>query len=153
MAVREHWLVANVPPTLLDPALDAGQEQRFAAGDVILHEGDEAAGLYLILDGNVQVTATNEKGEAFLTQVRANEVLGEMGVLDGEPRSATATAATPVVAYFIPAEPFLRLLEQSSLVSNRLLILLSGRLRVANRHLMELPSPGPISRRTTPIAP
>jgi CRP-like cAMP-binding protein len=118
-----------------------------------MREGGGPDGIYLVLDGAVQVTATNGQGETFLGSVRSNEVLGELGVLDGEPRSGTATALSPTVAYFIPTEPFLRLLEQSSLVSNRLLILLSGRLRVVNYRLMELGPSGPVGRRITPIAP
>ena len=153
MAAHEHWLLTDVPSDLLRPAFALGIERHYDAGAVIMREGEAPDGLYLILSGSIRVTARNEHGETLLTLIRANEVLGEMGVIDGEPRSGTATALNPAVVFFLPTEAFLRLLEVSSLVSNRLLILLSERLRLANRRLLELQPSGPVSRRTTPITP
>jgi CRP-like cAMP-binding protein len=95
---------------------------------------------------------TGEGGETFLATVRANEVLGEMGVLDGEHRSGTATALTLCAAYYLPAESFLDLLEQSSLASMRLLALLCQRLRKTNGRLVELPSTSVVSLEDVPIS-
>ncbi|GEM_PF-4037174 len=56
-----------------------------------------------------------------------------MGIIDGEPRSAITAAASPASVCFVPAEPFLDVLEQVPLVSIRLLALLSWGPRAANR--------------------
>lgn len=140
LAPQDHWLLVGVPLEYLQPVLDAGHEVAYFPGEVIFHEGDPADGLYLITAGAVRVTATGDSGETFLAVVKANEVLGEMGVLDGEPRSGTAGALTLCRGYFLPTEPFLDLLERSTAVCMRLLAILTTRLRIANGRLGELPA-------------
>ncbi len=103
IAPSEHWLFAGVPEGVLRPAIEAGHESRFLPGEVIFHEGDEADGLYLLTAGAARVAAMGDDGETFLAIVKANEVLGEMGVLDGERRSGTATAISMCATYFIPS--------------------------------------------------
>jgi CRP-like cAMP-binding protein len=153
VAPHEHWLLSGVPMDILQPALDAGWEVRFLPGEMLLREGDPPDGLFLILAGSARVTATNDRGETFLAAVHANDVLGEMGVLDGEPRSGTATAVTICVSYFMPTEPFVDLLERSTKVSNRLLALLTHRLRRMNSRLLEIPANASVSIEDAPIAP
>jgi CRP/FNR family transcriptional regulator len=138
----EHWLFAGVERDALQSVLDAGREIRFLPGEVIFHEGDDPDGLYLVTAGAARVAASGDDGETFLAVVKANDVLGEMGVLDGERRSGTATAVNMCAAFYIPSDPFLDLLEASSPVCMRLLALLTQRLRRANGRLGELPPTG-----------
>jgi CRP/FNR family transcriptional regulator, cyclic AMP receptor protein len=135
----EHWLMHGVSEEDLSSLLEAGIQQNFHPGDALFREGEAATGLYLILSGTVKVTTTSDSGETFLAVARSNEVVGEMGVLDGEPRSATATAVNRSVTYFLPTEPFLDLLERSPMVCMRLLAVLTTRLRTTDRRLAELP--------------
>src|SRR6266545_1330044 len=86
----EHWLLRGLPAEQLDPLLNVGHESRYVPGDVIFREGEPSDGLYLILAGTVQVSAMGGGGEGVLAVARPNEVLGEMGVLDGARRSGTA---------------------------------------------------------------
>jgi CRP-like cAMP-binding protein len=67
-------------------------------------------------------------------------VIGEIGVLDGEPRSGTARAVGICAAHFIPEQPFLDLLERSPLMCMRMLAILSKRMRRNNSRLAELPA-------------
>ncbi len=143
---RDHWLLTGIPEEVVEPALRAGREARYVPGDIIFREGDPSDGLYLVTAGIARVTVTGEGGETFLATVRANEVLGEMGVLDGQPRSGTATALTLCAAFFVPTEAFLDLLERSTLASMRLLALLCQRLRRANGRLVELPSTSTVAQ-------
>ena len=142
---RNHWLLSGVPPAVSQSVVAAGHEERFLGGDIIFREGEQSDGLYLVMAGAARVTATASNGDTLLAIVRANEVLGEMGVLDSEPRSGTATAASMCFVYFLPTEPFVDLLEQSSLVCMRLLSLLTRRLRVTNARLADLPAIGLIT--------
>lgn len=153
MGAKDHWLLAGIPLDQLTPVLEAGREVHFPPGAVIMREGDPPDGIYLLTAGWARITVRNERGEAFLAHVKANEVLGEMGILEGEPRSGSVTAITECVSYFLPAEPFLQLLGESNQVANRLLLLFSQRLRQANRMIMGLAAAGPVSRRNVPIAP
>jgi CRP-like cAMP-binding protein len=133
-----HWMLEGVPAGDLQPLLGAAREMRLLDGDILFREGDESDGLYLITAGTVCVSATGEDGETFLATVSAGDVLGEMGVLDGQPRSGTATAEGDTAAFFLPTEPFLDVLETSTAVCMRVLMLLTNRLRVSNGRLGEL---------------
>jgi len=85
------------------------------------------------------VRRLGEDGATFLAVVKMNEVLGEMGVLDGERRSGTRDFHQYVHGLLYPSDPLLDLLETSSPVCMRLLALLTQRLRRANGRLGELP--------------
>ncbi len=143
--LQAHWLFAGVPPEDLAPVLATARVVRYLPGEEIFAEGDDADGLYIVATGSVRVAARGDNGEILLTVVSASNILGEMGVLDGQPRSGTATAVNLCVLYFLPAEPFLDLLEKSTLVTMRLLVLLTERLRRANGRLLELPAPALVS--------
>lgn len=140
IAPQEHWLFRGIPFEQLRTVLEAGYEARYLPGDVLFREGEPPHGLHLVTAGNIRVTAVGAQGETFLAVVKADEVLGEMGVLDGALRSGSATALTVCCTYFLPTEPFLDLLERSTTVCMRLLALLTVRLRIANGRLGELPA-------------
>src|SRR5438309_10602178 len=89
-SILGHWLLVGVRTENLRPLLTSAHEVRFLPGEVIFEEGDPADGLYLVTAGTVRITAANERGEILLATIGANDVVGEMGVLDGEPRSGTA---------------------------------------------------------------
>ena len=134
-------LFARVPQADLAPLLAASRVVRFVAGEEVFAEGDDADGVYLIASGSVRIMARSNDGQVLLSTLVAPGLLGEMGVLDGQPRSGTATAVETSTAYFIPAGAFLDLLEKSSLVTMRLLALVTERLRKTNGRLLELPAP------------
>jgi len=134
----EHWLLTGMDPECLDLLLAAGRDVRFEPGEVIFREGDVADGLYLIMGGSVRLSATGDKGEMLLSMAHGGDIVGELGVLDAYPRSATAVSVGVCAAYFVPAEPFLDALEISSLACMKMMAHLTQRLRTANGRLGEL---------------
>jgi CRP-like cAMP-binding protein len=147
--LTQHRLFAGVPPAALLPLVAAAQQVRFSPDEVIFREGDPAAGLYVLSVGAVQIAAVAASGETVLAQLAAPSFFGEMGVLDGAPRSGTATAAGFCVAHLVPTEAFLDVLEHSCPLGIRLLADLAGRLRRTNGRLLELPA-GAIPVRAPP---
>ncbi len=137
--VRRHGLFFGVPEHEHAPVLAGMVEMRFEPGQVVFTEGDLADGLYVLAAGAVRFATTGPTGQRIHGTLTGVELFGEMGVLDGEPRSATATASGMCVAYFIPADLFLDLLERSALVSARLLRRIAGRLRRDSGSFAELP--------------
>jgi CRP/FNR family cyclic AMP-dependent transcriptional regulator len=68
-------------------------ERFFKKGQIIFHEGDPGDALYVVEEGLVKVFVTSEEGdEMVLVTLRPGEVFGELAVLDGGPRSASAEA-------------------------------------------------------------
>ncbi len=137
--LARHWLFSSVSAADLAPVIAAARTESFLPGDVVFHEGDPADGLYVIASGEVRLAVTGEGGRTVLTTLGPEDVFGEMGVLDGVPRSATATVAEVATLYFVPTAPFLDLLRRTSAVSLQLLPLLTARLRQMNGRISELP--------------
>ncbi len=103
----------------LDPAGVAGLEAiaapfAIAAGAALFRQGDQAEGLYLVSDGRFTLSSRAPGDEAnSLVTVMPGSFLGELAMLDGGRRSATAIAETNAVGWLIPAERFDHLLRDA----------------------------------------
>lgn len=110
------WLAGDMK--LIDFIKARASLLHFDYGEVIVREGDESDGLFLIVSGlvklyglsafldhdNPPVTAGIEENEVFEDYLTVGNVIGEMGVLTKKPRNATVTCETTVQVYFITAE-------------------------------------------------
>jgi CRP/FNR family cyclic AMP-dependent transcriptional regulator len=92
----------------------------FYAGDIIFREGSVGDCAYLIEKGEISVIKGPPNAEVELGVLRAGSILGEMAMIDSQPRMATAIAKTETVVTFVnrtmfekkmtQADPFLRAL-------------------------------------------
>ena len=73
----------------------------FAAGDVIVRQGERGDDAYLLRDGEVDIVRAQEDAERIVGHVSAGAFLGEVSVLTGLTRTASARATTPVRAFRI----------------------------------------------------
>ena len=89
-----------------------------------LVEGKAGHGFHLILDGEVQVA---RKGKRL--KLGANQFFGEMSLIDDGPRTATVTAATPVVTATLSSGGFRSLAKKSPEMMWKLLVVMTQRLR------------------------
>ncbi|EME70919.1 signal transduction protein [Paramagnetospirillum caucaseum] len=100
-----------------------------AAGEVIFRQGDAADVAYLIEAGTIGIRHALEGESRRLALLGPGEVFGEMGVIDGEPRSATATAETPARLVMVRAEKIQQSIARSDPFFAELMRKLVGRLR------------------------
>jgi CRP/FNR family cyclic AMP-dependent transcriptional regulator len=101
-----------MPTDMWDAVARRGRETRFAPGDALLHHGEVSRHCYAILDGDVLVTATSSQGSTVVLGRRTRgTVIGELGALDGAPRSATVRAITDVRAVVLTSDEFASLLR------------------------------------------
>ncbi|MCW1429071.1 cyclic nucleotide-binding domain-containing protein [Novosphingobium sp. JCM 18896] len=82
------------------------------AGDVVLTEGDTGDDIYVIRRGSMIVEKTIAGKPVFLSYLPAGSYVGEMALIDGQPRSATVKAAIKSEVIRLPGEAFARLLEK-----------------------------------------
>ena len=114
------------------------KRRNFTAGEVIFSEGDDSREAYLILSGRVEVIKATPGGPLCLAVLGTGDLLGEMGLLEDQPRSATARALEPVATSAIESEEFLFLILNKPDDAMGLLRALFERLRSMNRRLAEV---------------
>lgn len=84
--------------------------REFSAGAVIIREGDEGHGLYLVLSGEVTVSALRDGRDSVeVTRLGAGDVFGEISLLRDAPTNATVTAARETHGLFLDRGTFARL--------------------------------------------
>jgi CRP/FNR family cyclic AMP-dependent transcriptional regulator len=114
-----------------------------AAGTVLIREGEATHTdfMMLILEGEVLVDNAGFQAEdsVVVSVLASGSLIGEMGMLDGEPRSATCTATTELDVAVLSREALLKLIEGQPAVAARLLLAISkrlaDRLRAANQKI------------------
>jgi len=104
--------------------------QRLSAGDVVFRKDDPGDGLYGVLEGRVVVTAESAEGkELILNMFGPGEFFGEIALLDGKGRTATAVARDDSRLVFLSRAAFLPFLGQHRETAVRIIAFLCERLR------------------------
>lgn len=92
--------------------------RRLARGQVLFTEGERSEHLYVVASGRIKVLVSSARGdELVLTVVGEGDALGELSVLDGADRSATAVALDEVSLWCVPADAVRGLLRRSPAVA------------------------------------
>ncbi|AMJ61735.1 cyclic nucleotide-binding domain-containing protein [Bosea sp. PAMC 26642] len=84
----------------------------FAPGEVLFRQGDESDAAYVVIAGSADVLIETSDGPVRISTVEASAILGEMGIVTGDLRSATIVAATAVTTLKLRKEIFLALLAE-----------------------------------------
>ncbi|MCB9543555.1 MAG: cyclic nucleotide-binding domain-containing protein [Myxococcales bacterium] len=118
-----------------------------AAGQCVFREGDASDAAYAIEQGRVEIVTAGKAGEVFVAELGPGDVLGELALLDGAPRSATARAKTRVTLFRIDQREFdfLRrnLRPAAYKVIRTISLTLCERLRETNNRLRSMMSDPP----------
>lgn len=102
--------------------------KEFATGDVVIQAGDPSDAFYLVIGGRARVL-----GKPRACLLRRGDSFGEMGLIDGQPRSASILAAGELQTMALPRRPFLRLLEQEPGIAVAMLAELAARVRALEK--------------------
>jgi CRP/FNR family cyclic AMP-dependent transcriptional regulator len=100
----------------------------FAAGDVLMKEGETGHEFYTIIDGEVGVTS----GDKTLAKLGPGAYVGEQALLDPGPRTATVTALRDTQAVLLSSREFYAAIDDVPSLSRKLLAGLARRLREAS---------------------
>ena len=113
--------------------------RRFRRGEVIFHQGDPGDALFIVMNGGIKISLPSDTGdEAILATLRSGDVFGELALLDGAPRSATATALSAAETVVLPRDRFRELISSEPAVRDALLASLALELRRLTTHVEEL---------------
>jgi diguanylate cyclase (GGDEF)-like protein len=91
--LSDSELFAGFGPKRIDNLVKVGTFCECPAGEVLFREGETGEILYLVLSGSVAVTTEADPDKVF--RLKEGDLVGEIGLLDGLPRTATVTTETP----------------------------------------------------------
>ncbi|MET1010595.1 MAG: cyclic nucleotide-binding domain-containing protein [Gaiellaceae bacterium] len=120
-------LFARVSKRRLRKIASLAQIQRFSPGDIVVQFGEPADAFYLILAGRAKVVGKSRR------TLGIGDYFGEMGLIDGEPRSATIAAGAELETMKLARRPFLKLLEQEPQIGMSIMAELAARVRSLER--------------------
>jgi CRP-like cAMP-binding protein len=104
----------------------------FEAGDVIFREGEPGDTMFVVQTGQVRITRHGQDGDSTLAVLGAGDFFGEMAILNGRPRTATAEALTELRVLEINARTFGQMVVGNAEIAVRLITRLARRLDAAN---------------------
>ncbi len=108
-----------------------------AEREILFYEGDAGTSLYIVLDGEIQITHQLNGTAVRLGAIAAGDFFGEMALFDDAPRSATACAVCPALLLEIHSRAFYQLLYSNPQIADDALRVLSSRLRASNAQRLE----------------
>jgi CRP-like cAMP-binding protein len=112
--------------------------RRYDEGEIVVDFEDTSTDVYFLLTGDVRILIRTQSGkEIILGEMRAGQFFGELAAIDDVRRSANVTALTRAEMCIMPATVFRELVHASPAVTDRLLRLLSSRIRELNARLTE----------------
>ena len=130
---------AALDPAALERLALGMRSRRFRRGEVIFHIGDPGDALFVIVSGEVKISLPSETGdEAILATLKPGDVFGELALLDGAPRSASAAALSPTETVILPRDRFREVIATEAGVRDALLASIAGELRRLTTHVEEL---------------
>ena len=107
-------IFANLNGKQLQSLPDKLQPRRYQRGEVIFHEDDPADRMHIIVDGRVKISIASEDGrERDIALFQSGDCFGEMALLDGSNRSATATAVDATETMVLFRQGFLDFLGEN----------------------------------------
>ncbi len=140
-----RWLIT--PSALVELSLDDALQvvdymrpRQLAAGTVVLREGDTATSdhMLLVLEGELSVEKRSQQsvdGDMVVRVMGPGSLIGELGLLDGAPRSASCVAQTDLSVAVMTRQQLLRLLQEQPRVGAKLVLAISKRMA---DHLREM---------------
>jgi len=151
--IKETFIFNNLDEQEVSDILKITKEKRFPKGKTIMHEGEEGDSMYIVVDGDVEVskTLTMKVGEGDFTkrekvlkrfEAGDNVVFGEMAMIDRENRSASVVTSTECILLEIKRADLLDLVEKRPQMGikilKRIAELLASRLRQSSQDVIRL---------------
>jgi CRP-like cAMP-binding protein len=129
-------LFKELPDAELSACAAAFRRVEFSKGEMLFARGDMGRSLYLIAEGCVRLAVISDTGrELSFRLAAAGELFGEIAALDGGPRTADATALTPVTAYALDHRALRHLLRIHAGLSTAMVLFLCRRIRETSGQL------------------
>jgi len=132
-------LFENLLPSEREALAASLRSRRYSRGTMIFHQDDPGHSLYIIASGQVRIFRISAEGyEMSVAIFGEGDVFGELAIIDGQPRSASAVAMTDVETLILHREDFVHHLHSSPRMAIGVLEVLSQRLRTTTDYAESL---------------
>jgi CRP/FNR family cyclic AMP-dependent transcriptional regulator len=116
---------------------------RAGPGAEIIREGDAGDFMLMLVEGKVEVLKRDRRsGQQRIAEVESGKTLGEMSMIDGEPRFATCVATEPALVAVLTRENLARIIVEQPMLGAKILmelvLMLSQRLRTTGTRLLQV---------------
>ena len=126
-------LFQNIPGNILSKIAQIALEIHLEEKDVIFKEGDSGSSLFVIISGKVDIIKNNQ----IIANLEQGNCIGEMSLLDQEPRSADAVSNGESILLKIDQDGFFELMASNSEIIKQIMKMLTKRLRQTNKKLTD----------------
>ena len=139
VVLRNVPLFSGLDESELQRLSQVAVRRRAGRNEQVVRAGEDAESLIVLLTGRAKVTNFDEEGrEIILAWLGPGEFFGEMGLIDGSPRSASVVAVEPCELLAIGKAEFQRCIQENFQVAQKLMQILVRRLREADRNIESL---------------
>jgi len=129
-ALSRSALFGALPDDACSALAELAHARRFGAGASICREGEADGTLFVVVQGRIRISSNSVDGvERYLNELGPGDVCGEIALLDGGARSASATAVDDCELYCIERRAFFALLERTPALARGVIELLCRRVR------------------------
>ena len=126
-------IFSQLEPSELQTLTKMVRRQIFQKGEVVFHENDPGDRVHFVVEGMVRISVSSPDGiEHDIAILTPGDCFGEMSVLDGELRSATAVTMEPTATLTLARDDFLAYLHENTQFAIQIIAFLVGRLRATN---------------------
>jgi CRP-like cAMP-binding protein len=116
--LRKHPIFCDLEPAALDQLCRYAKHTTLKRGTTIVSRGDPANSLIAVISGTVKISVSSADGRtAILNLIGPGEIFGEVAVLDGQARTADATANTNCEIYVIDRRDFIPFVKSQQEIS------------------------------------
>ncbi|MFC5700528.1 Crp/Fnr family transcriptional regulator [Cohnella faecalis] len=137
--LKKVSLFDNLNDDQLEHILRIANRRTFQTGTILFQEKDYGNTFYVVLTGTIKLfTRSNSGEEKILSLVNAGESFGELSLLDGRPRSASAQTLETTTVLELSSQTFMELLQTHFDITRGILAELCRRLRQTNEHVNDL---------------
>ncbi len=138
-ALASSPLLGSISKTDLRDLVREARPRIYRAGEWLFHRGDPGDGIFAIVSGEVRIVLESASGnQVVVRKLSDGDVFGELAVLDGQTRTASAVAATPVRSLHIAKPRFLSWLREHPAAAVAMLQHVAYRLRTTNEQVAEI---------------
>jgi len=126
--IRQFPIFSKIQPAMQKLLVFSSERLKYAVGQVMFNAGDMGDAAYIVIEGSIEISVPTPGGPIVVNKLGRNDIIGEIAIFGDVPRTATATALTPVETLKISKELFEKVIRENPDAALELIRVLAARL-------------------------